>query len=286
MVRGCMVAGVLLLFMIVLLGGCSMMPGNKAGESAYGTGKNAVPVETVITPDTGTATRGTEFVVAAVSAPAGTVTTPVPVYRIPNWSCSDWSACNRSGFQDRSCTDLNTTGSTAGQPAVLRSCTYKPSLPSPGPYTVSITGDMLCRQTAEKAVTNLKYRASGDYEYFRKYVGAINCSFSDMCYASMLRQGEAPVYTVCIASLADPPTVYIDGPLWDADPLWLAGVLVHEACHSEGYQEYILKEGANYDLTEFSDWKFERRCCDRMRTTWNQLGAPSFNYDLYRFCNL
>jgi hypothetical protein len=152
---------------------------------------------------------------------------------------------------------------------------------------VSITGDSVCRQTAESAINNLKYRASPDYEYFRKYVGAVNCTYTDACYASMLFQGESPFYTVCIESLRNPPTVYIDAPFWTADPVWLAGVFVHEACHSEGYQEYILKEGADYDLTEFSvGWMFERRCCDRMRTTWNQLGAPEYNYDLYRFCSL
>lgn len=125
------------------------------------------------------------------------------------------------------------------------------AVPATGAVHDYTTGDSVCRQTAERAINNLKYRASPDYEYFRKYVGAANCTFSDMCYASMLSQGESPLHTVCIASLENPPTVYIDAPFWTADPVWLAGVFVYQACHSEGYQGYILKEGAQYDLTEF-----------------------------------
>ncbi len=246
----------------------SVIPEQIAGNPPAGSPQNPMPASVITT---------------AVTAAA---TTAVPTACAPSWQCSNWSACNTSGLQARSCVDRNTCGSKAGRPVLTQQCTYVPQLPPPGPYTVSITGDTICRQTAENAINNLKYRASPDYEYFRKYVGAVNCTFSDMCYATGFKPGETRFFTVCIASLENPPTVYIDQPFWRADPVWLAGVLVHEACHSEGYQEYILKEGAQYDLTEFSGWKFERRCCDRMRSTWNQLGAPAFNDDLYRWCNL
>lgn len=264
------------LIALVLLSGCT---GTKSPVTPAITPKpmeTAVPVSTDTAPET----------IIPTTALVVTTTVPTPKPCIPNWSCSNWSACSTSDLQERTCTDRNDCGSEAGRPALSQQCMYKPMLPPPGPYTTSITGDMICRQTAEKAVNNLKYRASPDYEYFRKYVGAINCTYSDMCYWTGFGPGQTRFYTVCIASLENPPTVYIDQPFWAADPVWLAGVLVHEACHSEGYQEYILKEGADYDLYEFSDWKFERRCCDRMRTTWNQLGAPAYNNDLYRFCNL
>ncbi len=260
---------------IVLLCGCTGTQNTAAKDIAKAPVGTPYPAFTIITPDPELSTKVTTV-----------VTTSTTTSCIPDWSCSNWSACSTSNLQVRTCIDQNVCGFLSCRPVLSQQCTYIPTLPPPGPYAISITGDPVCRQTAENAVNNLKYRASPDYEYFRKFVGAINCTYSDVCYTTGFRQGETRFYTVCIASLLSPPTVFIDEPFWRADPVWLAGVLVHEACHSEGYQEYILKEGADYDLTEFSDWKFERRCCDRMRTTWNQLGAPAYTYDLYRSCSL
>lgn len=259
----------------LLLCGCvsTQSPGGSAVTT--GTTGTPLPATTPVVPDTTVMTR------ALTPTP---IPTPTPC--VPNWSCIGWSACSQAGSQTRTCTDTNACGMEKTRPSQKQSCTYTPVLPSGGPYAVKITGDSACTRTAENALNNLKYRASPDYEYFRKYVGAVNCSYSNMCYMSTLARGGTPFYTVCIASLENPPTVYIDGNYWNADPVWLAGVLVHEACHSEGYQEFILKEGADYDPSAFSEFQFERRCCDRMRRTWNQLGAPAYNEDLYRFCSL
>jgi len=230
----------------------------------------------------------------AVPAPptlrAGDQTTgpSVPATRtcVPDWSCLNWSACNSSGTQVRVCEDRNHCGTVEDRPQERQTCTYTPPAKLAGPFAIRVAGDYVCTLTANSALDNLKYRASPDYEYVRKYVGEINCSVQDMCYMSRLSRGDSPFYTVCIAYMQDPPTVYVDQPYWNADPVWLAGVLVHEACHSEGYYDYVLSTDQKYDLSEFSDWKGERRCCDRMRTTWNQLGAPAFNDDLYRYCSL
>ncbi len=39
----------------------------------------------------------------------------------PNWSCGAWSAC-ACGTQTRTCTDLNSCGTTTGRPAISQSC--------------------------------------------------------------------------------------------------------------------------------------------------------------------
>lgn len=266
------------LLCFALLCGCAVLPDPGDDDPA---GATAVPRNQDFSGGTPVPDPGTT-VTTVTTVTAAPTRTPCS----PGWSCSNWSSCNTSGIQVRSCTDRNACNFSGSLPAVSQACTYTPALPPGGPYALSITGDTVCRQTAENAVNNLKYRASPDYEFFRKYVGAVNCTYPDFCYYSTYTKGQEPYYTVCIAPLVDPPTIFIDAPFWSADPVWLAGVFVHEACHSEGYREYILNEGADYDLTEFSDWKFERRCCDRMRTTWNQLGAPAYNDDLYRYCSL
>lgn len=40
---------------------------------------------------------------------------------VPYWSCTDWSDCV-GGEQTRTCTDLNSCGTTSGKPATLQSC--------------------------------------------------------------------------------------------------------------------------------------------------------------------
>jgi len=46
---------------------------------------------------------------------------------VPNWTYSAWSACNSSGQQTRTATDLNNCGTIAGREALIRNCTYTPS---------------------------------------------------------------------------------------------------------------------------------------------------------------
>lgn len=268
---GTIFTGMLVLSLVVSCG-CTGITDTFLKRTAVTTVATEMPQPVVITPD----------------LPDPTAATPVPttVICIPEWYCSNWSSCSESGLAVRNCSDKYSCGTSAGRPATSKVCTYTPTLPPKGPYRIVITGGESCRNTAKNALTILEQRASPSYEFVRKYVGAINCSYEDMCYASGYANGDSPFYTVCIASLENPPTVYIDKPFWNSDPVWLAGVLVHEACHSEGYQEYILKEGSGYDPAEFSGWKFERRCCDRMRSTYNQLGVPELTNNLYRECSL
>ena len=49
---------------------------------------------------------------------------PQPSFTIchPNWQCSNWGSCS-SGYQSRTCSDLNSCGVTTGKPAETQSCT-------------------------------------------------------------------------------------------------------------------------------------------------------------------
>jgi hypothetical protein len=88
------------------------------------------------------------------------------------------------------------TGQTAGT-AGLHVCI--PCTAKTGPYNNRVDGDAICRMTVNAALDQLKYRASIDYEYVRKYVGEINFSARAACYVTGFKPGEQPFYTVCIA---------------------------------------------------------------------------------------
>jgi len=41
-----------------------------------------------------------------------------------NWDCENWGSCSEQGSQTRTCTDLNSCGTTKNKPATTQSCTY------------------------------------------------------------------------------------------------------------------------------------------------------------------
>ena len=41
-----------------------------------------------------------------------------------NWDCEDWNSCSKQGNQTRTCTDLNSCGTTKNNPPTTQSCTY------------------------------------------------------------------------------------------------------------------------------------------------------------------
>jgi len=41
-----------------------------------------------------------------------------------NWSCGEWSSCSEQGSQTRTCTDLNSCGTTNNKPSTSQRCTY------------------------------------------------------------------------------------------------------------------------------------------------------------------
>lgn len=41
-----------------------------------------------------------------------------------NWNCGDWNSCSEQGSQTRTCTDLNSCGTTKNKPVTTQSCTY------------------------------------------------------------------------------------------------------------------------------------------------------------------
>ena len=43
---------------------------------------------------------------------------------VADWSCTDWSVCNLTSGQSRSCVDLNECNTTVDMPVEVQACTY------------------------------------------------------------------------------------------------------------------------------------------------------------------
>jgi hypothetical protein len=117
----------------------------------------------------------------------------------------------------------------------------------------------------------LQYRASGQYEYVKRYAGVVECKNSNFCGLT----GAA-----CIKPAEDPPTIYIPVNSFNVVPEVMAGYLVHEACHEQQYRDYILSGKAANGSYE-GGWMEEKRCCLGMRQTWDQIGVDPNTYNFY-----
>jgi len=53
----------------------------------------------------------------------------------PNWNCSNWSVCDVTGHQYRTCMDINECNDTTNKPEEVRNCTYEP------PTLLNLTGN-------------------------------------------------------------------------------------------------------------------------------------------------
>src|SRR3989344_111837 len=61
---------------------------------------------------------------------SGQPSTPPPTQCTESWSCAAWSAC-LNGTQTRTCTDVNSCGTTVSRPVLSQSCTVPPPVCTP-----------------------------------------------------------------------------------------------------------------------------------------------------------
>ena len=105
--------------------------GNSDGMWTYGPGTNpAYPSTGTITGDTQTGTETYEIYAyqtdgtSALKPPTVTVATNASC--TPNWQCSGFGSCV-SGMQTQTCSDLNSCGTSIGEPALSQSCAACPA---------------------------------------------------------------------------------------------------------------------------------------------------------------
>lgn len=62
---------------------------------------------------------------------------------LPNWFCTEWSACSKEGIQTRTCIDLNNCNKTVGKPTETQSCAYT------FPATITCEENWFCTEWSE-----------------------------------------------------------------------------------------------------------------------------------------
>ncbi len=114
----------ILLIVIIAIAGCSQQPTGQAIDKLQKTGK--------------TTSQPTQ---------EESTTTHEPSCN-PDWQCSEWSECSKSGTQTRKCVDKNDCETKVGKPTESQSCVYKPK-------TFNI-GDILSNKEIEFIVHSIR----------------------------------------------------------------------------------------------------------------------------------
>lgn len=178
----------------------------------------------------------------------------------PEWDCSEWSSCTSAGVKTYSCVDTNGCEEDYSD---SESC-KPPSKLTRGPYTVAITGsNTTCRNNTVKAINLLK-TLPASYEFFITYVGEVNC---------IPQASRMDVYQ-------DPPRFEVGYVTAGGGDIWYASVLVHEACHSQQYRDYVYKYNSfDVPLHLFYGYNAEYACNQTQKKVLIALGAEQYMID-------
>lgn len=182
-------------------------------------------------------TRPSESVGVQQKPEVTVVTPPETNTCSENWTCGAWSACERieettEGQRTRTCTDLNSCGTTEIRPRLTESC--EPFIfeePELGPFDIEIRGDERCQADITGALNILEERAPEYYSDVRKYVGVIECVEGDISRAF---ESESP------------PRAEISPTSENWSLEYIASVIVHEMIHSKLYNDYLIENRPNF----------------------------------------
>jgi len=172
----------------------------------------------------------------------------------PVWKCSTWSFCSQDGKQSKICVDKNNCAVTAKRPTQEKSCKPK----------IKITGLEGCVVKTNLALDLLRSKAKSNYNNVIKYVGAIECTESQ---SGMHVEEKPPRYQVGKATV-------------DAGTIWYAGTIVHDACHSKQYSDYLAKNpSANVPADVYTGKNAEAQCVKIQHAALGKIGATQATLD-------
>ena len=184
----------------------------------------------------------------------------------PNWICDDWSVgkygvCSEAGDRTRECRDLNNCDTEDLKPDTVMQCEavrYNP--PKLGPFKIEIKGDQYCKDKVNEALDFMKDNSPKFYTKVITYIGVIECTDKNKSsYISI-----------------DTPTVTLADMKFFVTVTQLAGTLVHEAHHSELYNQYKIKNKVNEVPTEIhSGRKAEEQCVNETIKFLKEVNAPT-----------
>lgn len=126
--------------------------------------------------------------------------------------------------------------------------------------TVKIVGDAACVSKTTAALNLLKAKAPLDYNRVATYVGTIEC----------VNQGSG------MWAWENPPRYTVGSVTLNADTIWYAGTIAHDACHSVQYNVYKSKHpGEGVPAEVYSGETGEAQCLDVQYRALQRLGASA-----------
>ena len=178
----------------------------------------------------------------------------------PDWECSEWSNCTASGKKTYSCVDLN----ECEEDYIGSESCKAPTKLTKGPYNVAVTGtNATCRNNTIKAMNLLKTLPSY-YQFFITYVGEVNC---------IPQASRMDVYK-------EPPRFEVGYVTAGGGDIWYASVLVHEACHSKQYRDYVYANNS-FDVPQdlYYGYNAEYACNQTQKKALIELNAEQYLID-------
>lgn len=127
--------------------------------------------------------------------------------------------------------------------------------------TLYVKGGGYCLEKTNEALHLLKDKASSHYDNVGKYIGLIECS------SRRARSGMYP--------WEDPPRFRVRRDIFDTDAIWYAGAIVHDACHSQQYHDYLANNpGSKYvPRSVYSEKEAEAECLQIQYDALKKIGA-------------
>ena len=135
------------------------------------------------------------------------------------------------------------------------------------PHEFVIDGDSTCVSETEKALNLLKREVPNHYGIANQYIGEIRCVESG---SGMAAWEEPPVFLVGEVTLT-------------AGTIWYAGTIIHDACHSKLYHDYLAMNSVSSTPGEvYSGREAEAQCLAAQLDALRGIGAPSYMLDYVR----
>jgi len=115
------------------------------------------------------------------------------------------------------------------------------------PYQIKIVGDNNCKSKTNQSLSILKSKAEVHYSVVINNVGIIECS-----------ESGSGIYV-----WEEPPRYKVGQATMDTGTIWYAGTIVHEACHSKQYHDYLFDNSTSYVPSNvYSGKSAEAQCLD------------------------
>ena len=128
------------------------------------------------------------------------------------------------------------------------------------PHELTINGDVICVSQTERALELLKQRVASHYGIVNQYVGEIRCVESG--------SGMAAYWAI--------PTFLVGKETREAGTSWYAGVIVHDACDSVQYHNYLAIQSVSFVPIEvYTGREAEAQCLASQIDALEGIGAPS-----------